>query len=153
MLSLQKYFNSFQWIAGLVLLLICVPFISIGAYETISTQQQLNTFVAARGTVVDNSYYTTETDGVTSGAYKPVIEFTAADGEKIRFTDSIGSEPPDYEVGDPVDVVYNPKNVKEARINSWERMWLASTLLISIGLLPILVFVVWMLMARRARVK
>lgn len=151
MISLRDYFNSFQWIAGLVLLLICIPFLSIGAYEAVSTQQQLNTFVATRGTVVDNSYYTTVNDGITSSAYQPVIEFTPADGKKTRFTDSIGSEPPDYEVGDQVDVVYNPKNVKEARINSWERMWLAPTLLISIGLLPILVFVMWMVMARRAR--
>jgi hypothetical protein len=57
----------------------------------------------------------------------------------VRFTDDVGSLPPDYEEGASVNAIYNPANVREARIKSWRRLWLAPTLLCFVGLLPILV--------------
>ncbi|HET7089811.1 MAG TPA: DUF3592 domain-containing protein [Anaerolineae bacterium] len=57
----------------------------------------------------------------------------------MRFTDGIGNLPPEYEVGAQVDVLYNPKDVDEARISSWVRLWLAPTLLTFVGTLPILI--------------
>lgn len=132
-----------KWpILGL-LLLVGLPFVATGLYEANQSRQELSSFARAVGAVVDNSYRATEDNGTTSGAYYPVVEFKPADGRPVRFTDGVGSFPPDYDVGEQVDVLYNPADDFEARINSWKRLWLAPTLLTTVGALPIFIFVLW----------
>lgn len=122
-----------------ILGVLSLPFLGIGLYEAYLSRCQINDFVHTRGTVVGNSYITTSTDGNFSGAYLPQIEFSLPTGEKVRFTDKIGSLPPDYAIGEQLEVIYNPENSREALIGSWKRMWLAPALLIGIGLLLIIV--------------
>jgi hypothetical protein len=114
------------------------PFLVVGLYEVYKTERQLKGFRVVRGVVVSNSYATINDNGTLSGAYYPVVEFFTESGEKVRFTDGAGSLPPDYEEGASVNAIYNPANVREARIKSWKRLWLAPMLLCFIGLLPIL---------------
>ena len=52
-------------------------------------------------------------DGVT---YSPVVEFDVG-GWPQRFKDSIGSDPPSYETGDTVQVLYDPSSPSKARID------------------------------------
>ncbi|HUO39669.1 MAG TPA: DUF3592 domain-containing protein, partial [Mycobacterium sp.] len=42
--------------------------------------------------------------------YRAVVEFVAANGATIRFTSSVSSNPPPAQVGQHVDVRYNPDN-------------------------------------------
>lgn len=134
-------------------MLVGSPFLIIGLYEIYKTERQLRGFIVARGVVVGNSYATINDSGNVSGAYYPVVEFLDERGEKVRFTDGIGSLPPDYDVGASVYVIYNPLQVKEARIKSWKRLWFAQTLLCFIGLLPILIglCVAWFVARRYGR--
>jgi hypothetical protein len=70
--------------------------------------------------VIDNWYRTFTEQGA---AYVTVAEFPATDGKVIRFTDWIGSIPPDYEIGEHVRVLYNRENATKAYIYSWKRIW------------------------------
>ncbi|AZS76860.1 hypothetical protein DDE74_35255 [Streptomyces lydicus] len=48
----------------------------------------------------------------------PVVEFTSADGMPRRFQSSTGSNPPSYEKGERVEVLYRADSPEDARINS-----------------------------------
>jgi len=124
----------------LVFVAICsLPFFGVGLYEAFENYGETVNFVRTEGTVAGNSYQTLTEDGVTSGFYLPEVEFLLADGRKIRFTDKAGSLPPDYEKGAKVDVLYDPKNPETARINSWKRVWLAPSIFMTVGLLPLII--------------
>jgi len=99
-----------------------------------------------RGTVVDNVYRPFAEGGA---AYVPVVEFQTHDGETVRFTDGVGTIPPDYEVGTEVKVLYDPDDVHHARVASWKRLWLAPTILTCVGLVPVLIAVVVIWVAGR----
>jgi len=82
----------------------------------------------------------------TGASYAPVVDFRTMEGETIRFTDGVGTIPPDYEVGAEVKVLYDPHDAHNAQVVSWKRLWLGPTLLIGSGLLPVLIaaFVLWL---------
>jgi hypothetical protein len=98
--------------------------------------------------VADNTYIVTNEGGTESGAYYPVVEFEAA-GNRVRFQDGVGSLPPDYAVGEAVEVLYELADPREARIRSWKRLWLAPTIFIVVGALPAGVFGLWWAAAGR----
>lgn len=114
----------------------CLPFFGVGLYEAYKSNSEISGFVHTEGTVVGNSYVNRYEDGNVSGAYQPEVEFTLPTGEKKRFTDGIGSLPPDYETGEKVEVIYNPNDPRDAHINSWKRIWFAPVLFMAIGLVP-----------------
>lgn len=93
----------------------------------------------ARGTVVSlewrNDHDTsrrTQTDDKPA-AY-PVVAFTSADGAPRKFEDSTGSNPPSYEVGERVEVLYHPGSPEDARINGFASLWLLPLIFSGIGL-------------------
>ena len=114
-----------------------LPFVGIGFQEAYRSNREIENFVHVSGTVVGNSYASVFNDGNESGVYLPVIEFVTLNERKTRFTDQVGSLPPDYEIGASVEIIYNPENPSVARINSWKRLWLVPVLLIAAGALPI----------------
>lgn len=82
----------------------------------------------AKGRVVENykSVYTgsdTRTDD-TSISYYPVVEFQDAQGQTIRFRGSTGSGAPEYEVGTPVEVLYDRENPYNAQLAAFSHLWL-----------------------------
>jgi hypothetical protein len=128
----------------IVLLAVGSPFVLLGWSEANQAQQSIGNFVSARGTVVDNSHQTQTIDDKDSAAYFPVIEFKPNDGPQVRFMDGVGALPPDYAIGAQVDVLYNPQEPHQAKINSWKRLWFVPTLLIVIGLAPITIYMLFM---------
>ena len=139
MTRLIESISPFPLVAVLILILVGGPFLGIGLYNAAQSQHILNTFKSASGVVIDNDYSSSSDD--SSGAYYPVVEFKPEDGRPVRFTDGVGTLPPDYEAGTPVEVLYNPQDVTEAYINSWKRMWLVAVLFSSIGAVPIAISV------------
>jgi hypothetical protein len=144
----------FRWVfAGLTLM--GSPFAAIGVYEVIQASQDLGHSARARGTVSANRLLVDRRDGNEEHSYQPVIEFRDSAGLSRRFTDPVGSLPPDYAVGDTVELAYEPKDPGHARIVSWKRVWLVPSLLIGVGLLPGLVFLIfwWRLVGGSPHVK
>ncbi|MFJ4526665.1 DUF3592 domain-containing protein [Streptomyces sp. NPDC088810] len=64
----------------------------------------------------------------------PVVEFTAADGTRRTFRDSTGSNPPAYERGERVEVLYRADSPEDARINGFASLWLLPLIFGGIGL-------------------
>ncbi|MGK5543184.1 DUF3592 domain-containing protein [Streptomyces sp. URMC 127] len=67
-------------------------------------------------------------------AAHPVVEFTPAGGTPRKFRDSAGSNPPSYEVGEQVEVLYRPDSPGDARINGFASLWLLPLIFGGIGL-------------------
>jgi Protein of unknown function (DUF3592) len=56
-----------------------------------------------------------------SNALYPVVTFRDEGGQEQRFRSSSGSNPPRYQVGQQLEVLYNPARPQEAYINSdWD---------------------------------
>ncbi|MET9762311.1 DUF3592 domain-containing protein [Streptomyces sp. NPDC006372] len=65
----------------------------------------------------------------------PVIEFTSKDGAPRKFEDSAGTNPPSYEVGERVEVLYRADTPEDARLNGFASLWLLPLIFGGIGLL------------------
>jgi hypothetical protein len=63
--------------------------------------------------------------------FYPVVEFAAPDGRVIRF-EGVSTSPPPV-AGTPVNVLYDPAQPKNARINSFVQRWLLGAVFALIG--------------------
>ncbi len=64
-------------------------------------------------------------------SYFPIVAFQTQEGKPIHFESNVGAGGyGPYEVGDEVEVLYDPKNPTDARINSFIQLWL-------IGIFPL----------------
>jgi hypothetical protein len=94
----------------------------------------------ARGTVValewrnDDSGASRKTRENDKPAAYPVVEFTSADGTPRTFRSSTGSNPPSYEKGERVEVLYRADSPEDARINGFASLWLLPLIFGGIGL-------------------
>lgn len=81
----------------------------------------------AEGRVVDYD----ESDG----GYRAIVEFTAADGQRITFVDSASSDSRLYRLEQTVEVAYDPARPRRtARINSFPvGLWLLPVVFVGLG--------------------
>ncbi len=66
----------------------------------------------------------------------PIVQFHTADGTEITFEGSIDNQSLLQNLcdsGDPVEVVYDPKNPSDAKINTFAELWFAPLILLVIG--------------------
>lgn len=129
--------SIFRWVLAAVMLL-GSPFLVIGGCEALETRSELARSVRGRGTIAENRLVVDQRDGVEEHAYQPVVQFRDAAGHVHRFTDAAASLPPDYAVGETVEVAFEPRDPAHARIVSWKRLWLVPTLFGVVGVLPTL---------------
>ncbi|MCD9876481.1 DUF3592 domain-containing protein [Streptomyces guryensis] len=95
----------------------------------------------ARGTVVSVQWRTEHSSSFHKNrtsdkrmAY-PVVAFTSADGTRRTFQDSTGANPPSYETGEQVEVLYRAGSPQDARINGFVSLWLGPLVFGGLGLL------------------
>ena len=72
-----------------------------------------------------------ESDSSDGGCcvYSPVIEFDV-NGQKYSFESDNASDPPAYDVGEEVNVIYHPSVTNTAQINKWTERWLFPIIII-----------------------
>lgn len=110
--------------------------LSMAALIYIRTLLFIRTAQHAKGTVIEMVYRRKNTrSGGKGGGYLPVYQFKTLDGKKITAKDSLSSNPPRFQVGQQVDVLYNPNNPHDARINQWLNLYFVPVLLGGLGLL------------------
>jgi hypothetical protein len=66
--------------------------------------------------------------------YRPAIRFETPSGESIEFISGIAMRPAPYEVGERVEVIYDPQNPRQAQINRFVNLWFYTLLLLFFGL-------------------
>jgi len=74
----------------------------------------------AKGTVV--TMLTEHHDNKTR--YRPEIQFTAPDGQPVKFRSGMSSSPPAYRVGEAVDVLFDPADPRKAEIDDFKTLWM-----------------------------
>ncbi|MEU6661944.1 DUF3592 domain-containing protein [Streptomyces sp. NPDC046821] len=65
----------------------------------------------------------------------PVVQFTSADGKLRTFHSSMGSNPPAYDVGERVEMLYRADSPQDAKISGFFSLWLFPVIFGGIGLL------------------
>lgn len=69
--------------------------------------------------VIERRQYINEEDRIIEEYYYPVVEFVAKDGRRRSVQLNEGSSTPAFEVGDEVEVLYEPEHPLDARIKSF----------------------------------
>ena len=92
-----------------------------GALWLRSSEAFIETALAADGVVLRNEESDSSDD---TPSYHAVVEFTDRAGNRIAYTDSVGSSPPMYSTGDKVRVFYAPDKSSNAMIDRGFWNWL-----------------------------
>ena len=82
---------------------------------------------------------------VDGHAYQPKITFTTQTGEKVVLTSMGMSNPPQFQVGQEVPVVYDPHDPRRARLRSFAGLWFKSLFFGGLGSLFFLIALMLML--------
>ncbi|MBM3617485.1 MAG: DUF3592 domain-containing protein [Alphaproteobacteria bacterium] len=112
--------------AGVIFLLVGFALGFLTWYLYADTRTFLETAVTAQGEVVsfDRRFDATSRNRDRGDTYYPVLAFTASNGTKVRFTANQGSNPPAYQVGEHVEVLYDAINPQNARMGGFAGLWL-----------------------------
>ena len=122
---------KFEFYAPILLLVVGIIWmLGQGFFFLYRTRRIINNYHRAEGKVM--ALEARESD--TAGSYSPFVRFTARDGREIEFLESRASTNPDFQVGQQVTVLYNPKNFNQARLltSKWE-MYYSAILLLGLG--------------------
>lgn len=89
-----------------------------------------------------------ESDSSEGGCcvYSPVIEFDI-NGQTYSFEGDNASDPPAYEVGEEVSVLYDPADPDTAQINKWSERWLFPLIIIPAMIITALIVNFFMIRA------
>ena len=101
----------------------------------------------ATGTVVDFNLSSSDDGG---SAYCPVIDFTTNAGEPVKYYANVCSSPPSYEIGEQVEVLYDPQNIKRVQLKNFWAQYTGVIVLSCIGL-PFFPLGVWGLFLGRKK--
>ena len=108
----------------------------VGVFLLIRTRLFLSRAQTAKGTVIEMVYRrSSSSNGGGGGGYAPVYQFVTSDGQSIVKADSISSNPPRFQVGQEIDVLYESGNPQKARINKWMNLYFVPVLLGGMGLI------------------
>lgn len=80
--------------------------------------------------------------------YSPVIEFRA-NGQTYSFESGNASDPPTYDVGEEVSVLYDPANPGTAQINSFFERWVFPIIIVPAMILAALILNFFMIRSWR----
>jgi hypothetical protein len=131
------------------LLIVGLGLLILGWQAFTNTSQRMRNTVATQGTVVEIKSRLVNTNSGQRTFFYPIVEFRTASGETVQFESEAGGNPSAYQIGDRVEVMYNPGQPQTAFINSWE-LWLPATLFLGTGGLLLIVSGIALLSALRA---
>lgn len=123
---------SADLIIGIVFPLVGGLLFAIGAFLFIRTRIFLGKAQEVKGTVTE-MVYNHSSDG--GGGYSPVYQFRTISGQMITVRDNLSTNPPMFQVGQTIDVLYDPENPQSARIKKFWSLYFTSILLCGMGLI------------------
>lgn len=121
---------SADLVIGIVFPLVGGLLFAIGAFLFIRTRIFLGKAQEVQGTVVE-MVWSSSSDG--GGGYSPVYQFRTISGQMITVKDSLSSSPPMFQVGQTIDVLYDPENPQYARIKKFWSLYFVTILLCGMG--------------------
>src|SRR5205814_10442154 len=114
-------------------LLIGVGVLIAGAVAAVKQSRESRSRVAATGKVVDlvKRVFCAGSGGV----YCPVVEFSTATGQFVRFESGFGTMPATHQIGQSIAVRYQPADPQKAEVDSATSRWLVPGCMIGMGVL------------------
>ncbi|WP_076798292.1 DUF3592 domain-containing protein [Chloroflexus islandicus] len=107
-------------------------FLSFGWNIRADLERQMAAMIPAQGVVVEVVSRTVNTNSGNRTFSYPVVEYRTATGELIRFESTLGGNPPAFQTGDRVEVLYDPQTPQSALVNTWEH-WLPVYIFLGAG--------------------
>lgn len=104
---------------GLLFFLIGIGVVISGIFATLKARRQLAGSAKATGKIVDFG----RIQGKSGYLYCPQVVFQIPNGQTVKFQSEVGSQPPAYNIGQQVQVVYQITNPNKAEIDSAMALW------------------------------
>jgi hypothetical protein len=120
-------------LVGLLFVLIGIAVLIGGVVGAVRQSRESAQRVAATGTVVDVVQRVVNPG--SAGIYCPIVDFTTAAGQPVRFQSEFGTMPASHEVGQSIAVRYDPNNPQKAEVDSATSRWLVPGCMIGMGVL------------------
>lgn len=115
---------------GIIFTIVGFAILGGALYAYQNQKQFLSEAQSATGTVTALEYSRSRKGG---GSYHPVVEFQTPDGQSYTFRSEVGSKPPAYEVGEEVEIRYNPRNPSDAKLLGFWNLWGLTVLFAGLG--------------------
>lgn len=120
-------------IIGLPMMFIAgMLFLSFGWNICADLERQMAAMIPAQSVVVEVVKRTANTNSRNRTFSYPVVEYRTATGELIRFESTLGGNPPAFQAGDQVEVLYDPQAPQSALVDTWEH-WLPVYIFLGAG--------------------
>ncbi len=120
-----------------ILLIIGLALLVPGIALFLSSRKFLTTGIKTEATIIENIPMQSRDHKGTAIMYTPLLEYEA-NGNKLHYTPNTRSNPPAYNIGEKVVIVYSPESVFHVRIVSFWGIYLGSNILLAMGLPMIL---------------
>jgi hypothetical protein len=117
-------------LVGTIFFLIGLGVLANGIFSVFKVRRQVADSVKTAGTVIGFG----KTMGKSGFIYCPQVVFTDAAGRKIQFESEVGSQPPAYNVGQQVRIIYSRENPQKAEIDSLMSLWFVPGCMAAFGL-------------------
>lgn len=145
--------NKLLVFVGITFLLVDLIFLGVGIYLTYDAYKFTHTARTAVGIVTAIPFHSSS-DGDSGGVYYPVIEFTADNGQAVEYHSTSGSNPPEFRVGEKVNIFYDPADPQNAKIDSFLDLWFIGVIFSGIGLVGVIIgSVILLLQFKKSRNK
>lgn len=105
---------------------------ALAVFFLVRTRSFMENAQQAEGTVV-NMVYSHSSEG--GGGYSAVYRFRTITGQEVEVRDNLSSNPPQFKVGQTIDVLYDSENPQNARIKKWFNLYFLPMLLGFLGIL------------------
>ena len=127
---------------GILFVLIGTAVLIGGVVTAIKQSRNAARGTAATGTVVD--LVKRVFNPGSAGVYCPVVQFTTALGQLIRFESDFGTMPASHRVGQSIAVRYDPADPQKAEVDSATSRWLVPGCMIGMGIIFLAMGVVFL---------
>jgi len=118
-------------IAGAILGFVGSILVVLALFFLVRTRLFISRSQQVKGTVTQMVF----TDDAEGGGYSPMFRFRTLEGQEVEVTESLITNPPQFKVGQIVDVLYDTNNPKKARIKKGFNLYFVPGLLGCMGLL------------------
>ncbi|HEY2016491.1 MAG TPA: DUF3592 domain-containing protein [Bryobacteraceae bacterium] len=118
-----------------VFVAIGVAIVAVALFLCLKTRHFVETARTADGLVIGNVWNRGSKGG---GSYHARVRFQAGDGRELIFVSAYGTSPPAFPTGGHVEVLYDPEDPANARINTFAALWIFPVIFLGMGLLFVL---------------
>jgi len=123
---------SAELIIGIVFGLVGLLLAAIGVFIWMRTRAFMSTAQETKGTVT----HMISSSGSEGGmVYAPVFKFTTIQGQVIEVEEKVYSNPPQFQTGQAVDILYDPEDPNRARVKKWSSLYFVPLLLGGMGMI------------------